>query len=214
MESYAITLFPSDQIALLDPCEIVEENETLKLGSKYLFDGDTRGEKRRGMDNPKKQYCMFGVGPDALGKYWILDLGKKQMIGKLRMYASYALEIFEYGWYFGQGCRFYDRYPNEVTVYGSNDPDNDASWEQLAYFYQSPSVPGWAEKCRTAIQELSLLEREDPIYVDISCVANGQEYQFIKIVPHDTFLYTEYANRPNINKAVVLSELEVYVKKD
>lgn len=213
VESYAMALFPSANISVLDPCEIVTEDETLKMGSKYLFDGDTRGEQRRGADNPSRQYCMFGAGPNALGQYWILDLGEARMIAKLRMYASYAWETFEYGWYWNGG-RFYDRFPNEVTIYGSNDPEDDTSWEQLAYFYQSPLVPGWAEKSRTVIKERAILERAEPIYIDIACIANGKGYRYIKMVPHNTFLYTEYANRPNKNNAVALSELEVYVKKD
>ena len=108
----------------------------------------------------------------------------------------------------------YDRCPNEITIYGSNEPDDDASWVQLAHFYQSPLVPGWADKCSIVIKEYSLLEREEPIYVDIPCVANEQEYRYIKMVPHGTFFNTSYELAENTDKAIALSELEVFVKKE
>ena len=214
VEAYTITRFPSDKIKVEDPCGIVVENESYRLGSKYLFDGVTKGVQRRGMDNPARQYCLFGLGPNAFEKHWILDLGKEQMIAKLRIFAAYAWEAMEFGWYFGGG-KFYDRFPNKLTIYGGNDLDSEEGWEQLAYFYESPLLPGWAAKSSTPVKEVAVLERSEPIYADLNCIANGKEYRYIKIVPHNTFCYVDAGiGSQNKNKAVVLSELEVYVKKE
>ncbi|WP_169503624.1 DUF4959 domain-containing protein [Butyricimonas synergistica] len=214
VEAYAIAQFPSDRIKVEDPCGIVVENESYRLGSKYLFDGDTKGVLRRGTDNPKGQYCLFGLGPNALGKYWILDLGEERMIAKLRIFAAYAWEAMETGWYF-RISKFYDRFPNELKVYGGNDLDDEEGWDQLCSFYESPLLPGWAAKSSTPIKEVAVLERSEPIYADLNCVANGKEYRYIKIVPHDTFWYADASSTSqNTYEAVILSELEVYVKKE
>ena len=93
--------------------------------------------------------------------------------------------------------------------------DSEEGWEQLAYFYESPLLPGWAAKSSTPVKEVAVLERSEPIYADLNCIANGKEYRYIKIVPHNTFCYVDAGiGSQNKNKAVVLSELEVYVKKE
>ena len=210
VEAYAITQFPSRDIALLDPCNIVVEDETLCLGSKYLFDGDSKGIQRLSVGTPKTQYCTFTTGKNSLGKYWVLDLGEEQIIAKLRMYAAYTYDMRWLGWLWVS--KYFNKLPSEVTIYGSNDMNDETSWVKLAYFYESPLIPGWGEKSKTSVNDAVLLERADPIYTDIVCAATQQGYRYIKMVVHDTPHPSDDSDK-NKNKVITLSELEVYVKK-
>lgn len=211
IEAYAITQYPSNNISVKDPLGIIEENKTYRLGSQYLFDGKTKGEARMLEGNVDKQAYLFATKMNSVGKYWVLDLGEKQMIARLRMYAAYKWSLFIASWNWrGQ---LSDKYPSEVTIYGSNDMEDEESWEQLGYFYQSPLVEGWAAKSNTFITDLTVLERQEPLYADINCVANGQEYRYIKMLVNDTFHYDGQLTYQNPNKIIALSELEVFVKK-
>lgn len=211
IETYAITQYPSTNISVHDPLGIIEENNTYRLGSQYLFDGKTKGEARMLEGNVDKQAYLFATKRNTVGGYWILDLGEEQMIARLRMYAAYKWNLTIPGWYWmGQ---LSDKYPSEVTIYGSNDMEDEESWEQLGYFFQSPLVEGWAGKSNTVISDLSVLGRQDPLYADINCVANGKEYRYVKMLVHNTFRYDGKLLYQNKNNIIALSELEVFVKK-
>lgn len=208
VESYAIEKYPSENITLLDPCGIVVNSVVSCIAPKYLFDGDSKVMKRFEMADPEKQSCVFGAGPGALGKYWVLDLGKEQIIGKLRMYSPYRYGIWM-GWKWD--ANHLNKIPNEVTVYGSND---NSSWVKLGYFYQSPLNTGWAEDSWMNVMEYSVLEGLSPVYVDIDCIALQQAYRYVKMLVHDTFYDDKLGMKPeNPDGYVIMSELEVYVKK-
>ncbi|WP_176555014.1 DUF4959 domain-containing protein [Butyricimonas sp. Marseille-P3923] len=211
VEAYAIEQFPSSKIQVLDPCNIVVKNEKLCMGPEYLFDGDTKPLKRLGTSNPERQYCMFGAGKNAVGQYWIMDLGEEKTIAKLRMFAPYR-----YGTWLGWEWRssHINKLPSEVTVYGSND---QVSWTKLGYFFQPYLQPGWVEEARTSIMDYNLLQAAEPVYADINCMALPQGFRYVKFMVNKTF-YDEksyqasYADNPD--GYVALSELEVYVKKE
>ncbi len=211
VEAYAIEQFPSAKIQVLDPCNIVVKDEKLCMGPEYLFDGDTKPLKRFGTSDPDKQYCMFGAGKNAVGQYWVMDLGEEKTIAKLRMFAPYR-----YGMWFGWAWRgsHINKLPSEVTVYGSND---QVSWTKLGYFFQPYLQLGWGEKARTSIMDYNLLQAAEPVYVDINCIASEQGYRYVKFMVNKTFYdekSTQSAYCDNPDGYVALSELEVYVKKE
>ena len=206
---------------LLDPFNLSKEDDDLKLGWKYLFDGDTKGSKKwyEYGDAGMKMYS-FLAGPWAVStpekpKYFILDIKKEQQVASFKMYAMLYLrwptQPLEYRYSYG------NKLPNKVTVYASNDEGNDKKWIQVGQFYQSrtAAVP-WAQRAFGVNYAFQLksdvtFEAAEPCFFTISFSEENPAYRFFKIEFNETF-NTIIPNYGNELEYVTLHEIEIYGK--
>ena len=201
------------------------EREDLKVGLKYLFDGDLKGDQRIRIGNSKEMFT-FLAGPDAVGKPMFIDLGEEKVPASIRIYGILHMKLAP------PTANPWNQFPEarmpcDVIVYGGNDK-NGSTWDKLGVFVQSPTLSPadrWNYPCdqnnsKGRIKDLEALEAADPCYMEISFFASPTKYRYLKIVANDTFdLGGGYAELNsdffgNHENYVTMHELEVYVKKD
>lgn len=201
------------------------------LGIKYLFDGDIKGETCWGIGGSR--YKMFLAGPNAVGEGappMYLDLGSKQLSAELRVYCmlntgkSFNTEpYYSAVWH----ARYYNKLPNSVTVYASNDEGEweDKKWTKLGSFEQDRELETrlrWCARCATnsdwidEYETLEELQAADPAYFSVFFPASGQGdgYRYLKIVFNDTFAAHNPYGCQNENKYLTFHEMELYTKMD
>ena len=200
------------------------ERDNMKVGLKYLFDGDLKGEQRI---NTGKQEEMFTflAGPDAIGKPMFVDLGEEKVPASIRIYGLLRMKLLmpvSNPWNQFPEAKL----PCDVTVYGGNDKNCNA-WDKLGSFVQSPSLTPkerWDWRCdqnntEDRLGDPEALNAADPCYMEVSFFASPKRYRYLKIVVNDTFdlgeQYAEFNDElGNPENYVTMHELEVYVKKD
>ena len=203
------------------------ENDNYKTGVQYLFDGDLKGRQAQIAGIDMKKLYLFLTKPDAVGAPFIIDLKEPKVPASLRFYGALMGaqlwpgtdddrvmgSIFE--------GAYENKLPCKVTVYASNDKEDDGSWEKIGYYDESPSAAAenrWVE--RTAgwdnwLNTLDEFDRAEPCYMAIEFVAQEKTYRYLKFVVNDTFLHRDYPDSyVNKDRRFTLQELEVYVKKD
>ena len=222
VEAYNTAKLDNSGFELLDPLGLSRENDNTKLSWKYLFDGDTKGTRRLASTVTAHQYT-FSAGMYAVGKYVILDIKEPKMVSNIRLYGilnttkGWPNDASPRGavW----GSRYYNKLPNEVTVYASNDKDDDNSWVEVAYFYESPNVTesSWMHAAYSTAQKISSveeLEAADPAYLSLDFPTDPKEYRYFKIEVNSTFNTVESKGDKNGWENVTFHEIEVYAKKD
>lgn len=212
--AYGMEKMESKNFEILDPLDIVLEDEsTNMIGPKYLFDGDTKGTQRMANTTYDELEYTFIMGPDAIGKYIILDLKETKIIAKMRFYGIlYSSKYFGYFW----ENSYTNKLPNEITILGSNTPDEEDSWKQIGYYKESPNLTesSWAyptNDYNNRVEDYEALVKADPCYVDVPFIISTQAYRYYKIVINSCFTVPYYLNN---SENVTFHELEVYAKKD
>lgn len=213
VEAYKMEQMASSDFEFLDPLKLNMEDETHAVGVKYLFDGDKKGERRLGISGDK--YYTFLSKPDAVGKYWIIDLKEGKIPASVRLYGM----LFVNSWTWIWNYQYVNKLPNEVTVYASNDKDDATSWKKIGYFYQSPEARGendkWAYRCNLypQITEVQDLNEKQPAYLNVEIGVSSDRYRYLKLEVNSVFKNTVYGDL-NLNNYVSFHELEVFVKKE
>ncbi|MFO3729565.1 MULTISPECIES: DUF4959 domain-containing protein [Butyricimonas] len=222
----------------LDPVGLSNEAPEFKLGKQYLFDGDKKGEAVLGMIATDKNYYTYLAGPNCLGKpLFILDMKESKNPVELRLYAMLFVRTFAdktFDDVYGDIWRmnYATKLPSSLTLYGSDNMDDDTSWEELASFEQDRQMDAskrWCERANDVgsfqeykIQSPSVLNLAEPCYLSLKCPGSvpgegRKKYRYLKLVVNEVF----YAPRGlsetivgNPEKYVTLHELEIYTEKE
>lgn len=222
IKAYNMELMFPDLYDFLDPEELTIEDETSMLSKKYLFDGDTKGFTCFGIQD-SKVFGTYLAGPYAFGKpLFILDLKEAKHLAEVRLYTVLHLKRS----FAGIFKNFYEeKLPNDVTIYGSNNKDDEASWVELGHFQQDrgldPSLR-WCAKCAGpywwyigsgALTKKEQIEAADPYYMSIQFPIESGEYRYLKVVVNETFDACAGYRGTNMEQRVTFHEFEVYTKK-
>ncbi len=214
----------------LDPfaLSIEDDNPDYRLGWKYLFDGDVKGNRKfePGMltGTITKDMYTFIAGPFAVNtpedpKYFILDIKEAKQVARFQMYALlYGSPSLEPSYF---ASMYINDLPNWVTVYASNDKEDEDSWEEIGNFYESPAVAvPWAQRALDVDSEYYIrtvedLNAADPCYFKLQFSAENPPYRYFKIEFNGVFKeFKNWAWAANTEEYVTLHELEVYVKQE
>ena len=213
--SYNVEKLDPTNFEILDPENIIKDDDTYCFGWEYLFDGDTKGTRRYQEDFTIDKDYTFVMGPYAVGKSIILDIKEQKTIGSMRFYAMlYTDKWWGNGW---EGYMYANRLPNEITIMGSNNKDDDNSWVQIGHYEESSvlSVDSWAYAAndyQNIISDYETLETTEPCYVEVPFHISEEKYRYYKIIINSIFTVEGF----NINRYedVSFHELEVYAKID
>lgn len=236
IEIHSIEKMPLTEDNFINRSEVSMENEKEKIGAKYLFDGDTKGEQRLLAGVVPDLYSFIG-GPNIQNKSMIFDLETEKVPALVRIYAAlkslgwplYSTQYTSsvYSWFKGV---YDDKLPCAVTLYGSNDRSSD-NWTKLGSFSEDPEAypkERWSAYCNDGYRDFKGYLTEDelneanPAFVDIElpCGDDLQAYRYIKLVVDDLFKYVYFSGSIpittviNTPQYVAIQELEIYVKKD
>lgn len=236
VEIHSIEKMALTENNFINRSELSMENEKEKIGAKYLFDGDTKGEQRLKTGVVPDLYSFIG-GPNIQNKRMIFDLKSEKVPALVRIYAAlkslewplystqYASSVYQ--WFRGV---YDDKLPCAVTLYGSNEKDSD-NWTKLGSFSEDPETypkDRWSEFCNDGNDDFKGYLTEDeitaanPAYVDIQlpCSEDLKAYRYIKLVVDDLFKFVYFSGKVpittvvNTPQYVAIQELEIYVKKD
>lgn len=236
-----VKIYSTEKLALTEDnfinkqdCSV--ENEKEKIGAKYLFDGDMKGEQRLLSGKIPELYSFLG-GPQIQNECMIFDLGNVEVPAAVRIYG--ALKSLEWPLYSIQYTSsvyeifrgiYDDKLPCAVTLYGSNDKDSD-NWVRLGSFKQeSEALPQdrWSERCNNGTENFfgytteKELKAALPACAEIllPCHEEMSGFRYIKLVVDELFKYVYFAGATpmvtviNTQDYVAIQELEIYVKKD
>lgn len=227
VEAYNTAKLDPSHFDCLDPAGLSIEDPDAKLGRKYLFDGDTKGEIWLGTD--KYTNNTYLAGPGCLGQpLFVLDFKETRLVAEIRLYAmlyvagSMPSHDDPYGRIFRGGV-LPDMLPCSVTVFASNNKDDDASWKKIGSFEESKYQSFESRWCIRAyghdgtyyLRTIADVEAADPVYLEISFPPTGEEFRYIKIVVNELFDY-EWSSYYGVNPGeyITLHEVEVYTNKD
>ncbi len=203
------------------------EDDIKKMGWKYLFDGDVRGEQCLYNGNHLKYYSYKSeVGAEFDGRNVItLDLLGGEEIAWIRIYSHLCAKIPDlYGRYFSMKLDYQYFYPNHVTLYGTNDINApEEEWVELSYYYESATLdrkdrwtfPAFDDENFYTIDELDLFREADPNYIQLDCDITGNQYRYLKVKINETAYYISEAGVESYRTGEFgMEELEVYVKAE
>lgn len=229
-------LDPAD-FEFFDPANLSIEDDAHKLGKQYLFDGDKKGESVLGKIGTYTNYYTYLAGPQCLGQpLFIIDLKEAKVPVEMRLYAMLYVRTFsdkEFDDVYGDIWRmmYATKLPNSVTLYGSNDVDDDTSWEELVTFEQDRKLDytkRWCERANDVgdfstykISSETVLNEAEPCYMSLKCPGNvpgnGKKFRYLKLIVNEVF-YTprdrSETTYGNPKKYVSLHELEIYTEKE
>lgn len=234
--SYSKVKYDSEKLSLIDVNKLsVEDDKIDMVGAKYLFDGDSKGEKRMsfayGKGGTVAEVFTFIAGPKALGKPFIVELSEAKVPASIRIYGMLRMAKFSFTntsskvesnlksvW----NNSYEDKLPCKLTVYAGNNKDgNDDEWVKFGSFEQdrfAKNTDRWSRKTAEnslIIDDISRLRAEEPAFLEVNLKAQSTEYRYLKIVVDDIYSSQFGVNQDNKNnsKYVTMHELEVYVKK-
>lgn len=220
-----------------DPENLSTEDPEFRLGKSYLFDEDLKGESCfawSGWDN----FNTYLAGPNCLGKpLFIIDMKEQKLPAEFRLYAMlYVRSSFPYGPMQGYPTQPYgeiwtscyaSKVPSNVTVYGSNNMNDDSTWKEIVHFEQDRMIDNesrWCKRCNNGgdwrtyqITSSTALALAEPCYLKLSCPADGNKYRYLKFVVNEVFFsplgWENATNGANYDKYVTIHELEIYTAK-
>ncbi|MGL5683090.1 MAG: DUF4959 domain-containing protein [Marinifilaceae bacterium] len=209
----------------LDPYNLSLEVEDRKLGKKYLFDGDYKGDKCF-LEGTSNKYNTFLAGPFATGRPFIFDFKTPKEPAQLRIHS--ILNIMNWP---GEGgpieriwlTWYVTKLPCSVTVYASNDLSEDAEWKEIGSFSQYRLLPEderWCMRASSSLYKINTAEdfaAQPPCFIEMVFNPDGNAYRYMKFIVNDVFDNTflgwlDLGDR-NYSKYVSFNELEVYYKK-
>ncbi len=214
--------FPSSEIGFSGSSV---ENDSKKLGSKYLFDGDVRGEQCLLNGNSSKLYSYQSEAQAEFNGNNVLtfDLNNEREISWIRIYTHLSAKMpnavnqgltmismmLEYQWYL----------PNSVTLYGTNDKDSpESEWDEISSFHESATLarkdcwtyPAFDDETYLTIDEFDLFHASDPNYLQLNCDITGISYRYLKLKINQTY----YTGAYGLTGVFGMQELEIYVKSE
>lgn len=216
VESYSVELLSLDETNFIDPHNLVKNQE--EMGVKYLFDGDRNGVKTFEHSTATNKFFTFVAGPHAKGKPFIVDFKQERLPADVRIYSMLYVRDFSGRhpiWYGDYQCKV----PSSVTIYASNDKDDDDSWVRLASF-EEPNNTSYALRwcsrgpngeCKL-INEIDLVRNVPPCFISIPVPVQATEFRYLKFVVDELFL-NRNGGTGNPNEYITFNELEIYVKK-
>lgn len=235
VKPYEMVQLSHGEFDFYDPENLSIEDPDYNLGKSYLFDGDLKGESC--LEWPRyDNFCTYLAGPYATNKpLFIIDLKEQKLPAEIRLYGMlyvrgtfpwginnyYPVEPYGLIWTFNYSTKL----PSSVTLYGSNNMNDDTSWEAISHFTQDRTIDNelrWCARCNDAnsdhrIQTQSALALADPCYLRLSCPAVGKKYRYLKLVVHEVFrtqLNVENGMTGiNDEKYTTLHELEIFTEK-
>ena len=230
IEAYQTRKVNGNELEFIDVQGLSVESENDKVGVKYLFDGDTKGEQRRNANSMLSLYT-FLAGPQAWGAPFILDMKEKVTPASIRIYGMLNMNIkfpsAVHGkwsnhvdgdtgdWWLGV---YRDKLPSAITVYASNDKDGN-DWVKIGNFYQHYNTSEefrWSHRCTSkdfVIKDIEALEAADPAYCEVEFVPSQEKYRYLKLVVDEIFNFNQYRWTYNKSFYLTMHELEVYIKK-
>ena len=203
------------------------EDESKKLGWKYLFDGDVRGEQCLSNGDENKFYSyVSAVGAEFDERNVItLDLKDEKEIACIRIYSHLSGKIIDNrsGRLTYMKWQYENCFPNHVTLYGTNDKDAmEEGWVEISSFNQYALVDKearWSyqaynpEEFYTA-EEIDLFKKADPNYIELSCDITGNSYRYLKVKINETFYRMSGSSEIGKTGEFGMEELEVFVKSE
>lgn len=206
--SYFIEKMDTKNVKLLNE-EVSRESQDQRLGWKYLFDGDILGTQRYGTSF---EYT-FIAGPNGIGKSLIFDLNVPKIVAKMRLYGYPYSQYGTWNVWYGD---YSNHLPNQVTIFGSDDPNDDNSWKKLGYYYESPVIQESSWAWRTSYFAPTINSYEDlliakPCYMEVPFTISDIPYRYYKVELNSVFSDTYETNR---YEDVTIHELEIYTKKN
>lgn len=200
------------------------ENESKKQGSKYLFDGDVRGEQCLANGNSLKDYAYKSeTGAEFDSRNVLtLDLQNEHEIAWIRIYSHLSAKIpnaLYAGNYTTMMLDYQFFYPNHVTLYGTNDANApEEEWDELSTFYEAATLerksrwtaPAFDDQTYFTVAELDLFRATAPNYLQLNCDITGLSYRYLKVKINETY-YSGTVGRTGV---FGMEELEVYVKPE
>lgn len=215
---------PAAMDELIDPSNFdfngssVERPEW-KIGWKYLFDGDTKGETM--VHNGANSVCYsFISNPYAVPGFFSIDLQEERELSRFKLYAALNNDI-EWHWdYWGNvpGALL----PNHVKVYASNDPYQPIEeWDYMGEYFESVNTPEqdrWMYPMidpAKVFKKVSDIEKEDAAFMQINFDITGKKYRYLRFEVLEVYQgeYWGYF-KANEDLKVSFHEVEVYGKVD
>ncbi len=224
-------------------CEKSVENEDEKIGTEYLFDGDTKGINYF-IDRNDKYYRTFMAGPEAQTTPMYIDLHKNRLTAQIKLYAMlniyrYLGEDGEFGSLFNGGL-YADKLPCDIDVYAAKDDQDTGNnwdnkqWIRVCGFKQDPNIEitkRWCSGCLgdyyggtgEAYYTKKEVEDADSVSLSLNLLCDGQEdgYRYLKIVVNDVYNLNEKETGEGFGQQIynpakyfTLQELEIYTKKE
>ena len=222
----------------LDPPNLSIEDPDYNLGKAFLFDGDLKGEACYNW-NKFDNFSTYLAGPQCLGKpLFIIDLREQKLPAEFRLYAMlFVRSSFPYGPMAGYPDEKYGeiwtscyatKLPSSVTVFGSNNMNDDSSWEIVTHFEQNREIDNklrWCERCNDGgsyseyfIKSFNALQLAEPCYMKLSCSPHGKKYRYFKFVVNEVFAsptgHESASYGSNYEKHVTIQELEIFTAKE
>lgn len=210
------------------------EDESRKIGLKYLTDGDTKGESWF-KSLVRTEYFTFisnknGVGDLSTPMY--VDLKGKHLTSSVRFYAHLGIEGDNPDFY-SLNTYYYNLLPCAVDIYGCKEDGNEGEWdskkwELIGSFNEDPDSDvgtrweahawGYTHNYDYLYKTLEDMQQAKPIYKEVLFPVDKQDdgFRFLKIVFHGTF-NMDYETPSMSNKGLKrlsLQELEVYTSKN
>lgn len=232
---YAYNTDKLDPSYITFQCAKSIEDETRMMGSKYLFDGDLKGETYY-PDKDNSKFRFYVAGPQATNVPMYLDLGKNRLCAQVRLYAMRYVNRRigvstdrVYGSLFGYN--YFDKLPCDVEVFGAREGSgttyDDMTWERLGGFTQDRQTTTNERWCAGTFNDgfqvdgkqqiyssLEAVQDASPLYMTIGFMPDKEAlgYRYLKIVPKQVFYRLSMGLELNLERYVALQELEVYTR--
>ena len=220
-------------------CEKSIEDETRMMGSKYLFDGDVKGDGYY-PDKDNSKFRFYVAGPHATDVPMYIDLGKNRLCAQIRLYAMLYINRRlglssdkVYGSLFGYN--YFDKVPCDIEVFGAREGSgtgyDNMQWERLGSYSQDPKTTTnerWSRGCfndgylqvnqkQLIISSWDQAQEVPPVSLSIGFLPDKEAigYRYLKIIPHQVF-YNKLSTgvELNLDRYVALQELEVYTRTE
>lgn len=211
VESYNIMLLKPEAFTFYtENPRLIIEDESVKLGKSYLFDGDTKGEQAFDMGQGKNDlFCTFLAGPNAVGEPFIVDFKEGEMPAYIRIYGMLNVINVDYFNQYWRMATYARRLPRAVTVYVSDDK---SSWLKRGSFEDPVDDPfnAWVKRCPGLNADTKLFKKEqiqlaDPAYITVNFPVSNKLWNYMKIVIDKVF--------DDDGNYVTFNELEIFVKE-
>lgn len=219
-----------------DPLNLsIEDPSEYHLGYKYLFDNDTKGEGCLG-EQGWANFSTYVAGPHVLGKpLFVIDMKEERLPAEIRLYSMLHVRT---SWPYGPNEDYPDlkygnvwaweymsKLPCSVSIYGSNNMNDDASWEEVVSFSQDRELENSARWCARSdnnnkeyfIKSIQALAGAEPSCLKLTCSPSGKKFRYLKFVVNEIFKTTSEHESPmlgaNDDKYVTLNEVEIFIAK-
>lgn len=209
IKAYSTQKLPASDMTV--ECAKSMEDDTRKVGLRYLTDGDLKGT--RAVQGKYNEYYTFAMGPYAFGSSIIVDMKEQKVPASVRIYTQLMAKKSYYNAPFNGMS--WPSLPCDVTVFGSNDK---SSWTQLGHYSESDKFTdsSWFNVYRTVQMMTPLttneMEAAEPVYMEVTCPISEQTYRYLKVVPNKSFSY-DIPSFANNSEYIYMQEMEVYTKK-